>query len=116
MPPGQNVQMDVLNRLSAIDAGVEDAAKTILRKPFLFGNLACSQHQPAHQRAVVFFQCGYAQDVFARDQQDVLRGAWVDVTKRVKLVVAIDARGGYLASGDLAEQTVACHFFSFLSR
>src|SRR5690606_5762857 len=92
--------------LTAVVAGIDDAAIAIAGETLLFCNPAGSEQLLAHDRLILGLQVCHTGDVFFGNQQDVVRGAGIDVPKRIQMLIAVQAVRRNLSCHYPAEQAV----------
>jgi hypothetical protein len=98
----QQVQMEMVDGLTAFHAGVRHDAVT-LGEAFFAGDLRCDPEQMAEQVALAFAGLMDRANVFAGDDEDVDRRLRIDVGKGVDAIVLKDSGRRDFAPSDLAE-------------
>src|ERR1700677_2741712 len=97
------MQMKMVDRLSAVGAGIDDDAITIGQSLFV-SYLRRGPVQVAEQGALVLARIDHGRDVLARDDKDVDRGLGVDVGESVAQLILVDGRGGNFTLDDPAKK------------
>ena len=91
MPPAEQMQMQMLNRLSAVFANVDDHA--IPGSKFLFASEFGYSPQQVAKQCAVFGRCFCERDnVFARDYQQMHGSLRVNVREGDALFILVNAR------------------------
>lgn len=107
--PADQVQVQVIDSLAPVRAGVDDDAITVGVDFFLFGDLPGDLEEMPHQGLVFNAQIVERVEMFVRHDQNVRRGDGVNVAKSSRAIVAMDdCRFGF-AGDDFAENTSWIH-------
>ena len=94
--------MNVVHGLTTMLPGINDGA-IALHQSFGTSNLCRSPMQMANQRIVLFPGMGDGSYVFARNNEDVDRGLWIDVGECIALGILIDSFRWNASIDDLAK-------------
>src|SRR6185503_1148365 len=98
------VQVDVVDAVTRVLAGIEDEAESALRQALRPREFGGTSHQAAHQLVVARRQVEHARDVPLGNDEDVNGPLRVDVVEGEHGVVLIGDARGDAARHDLAEQ------------
>jgi len=101
----QQMQMQMMHRLTAIIAGVDDDSVSTVQL-VTAGDLCRGRHQMAYQCGVLGKRLGLRGDMLFGNDQDVGRCLRIDVRKPDGQFILINATCWYRAMDDLAEQAV----------
>src|ERR1700679_559962 len=88
LPAAHQVQMEMLDSLAAVFAGVHHNA-VALRETFLPGNFPRHAHQVPQQSAFVCARLSERSDVLARNDQDMYRRFGTDISECVRQLILI---------------------------
>lgn len=102
----EDVQVQVVDGLTAVGAGVGDDAEAA-GEAFLLGDLCGNEHEMAEECLVRFDRVRGGGDVFLRDDEHVRRGDGMQVAEGEGPVVLKDFGGGDGARDDAAEDAVS---------
>ena len=98
----QQMQMQVIYRLPAIDSCIHHDPKT-LRQLLLFRQLRCDQHQMPQKFPICLTDLVQRGDVLARNNQQMHRSLRMNVGKRNAGRILIDLRSRDFSNRDLAK-------------
>jgi len=105
MPSAKQMDVEVVDGLAAVGAGVNDQPVAISQVLLTRDFSCCRDQMPEH--GCILRRCvGKRGDVLLRDEQDMYRCLRVDVREGEDMVVLIDALGGDGAGDDFAEETI----------
>ena len=105
MSSAEQMQMQMVDGLSAIGAGIDDEPIAVLQL-FPSGNLrGCGDEMPQHGGVFGDGLFGGGQ-VLLRNDQQMVRSLWVEVGKGKDKIVLVDAFDGNGAGSDLAKDAV----------
>lgn len=108
MPTTQNMQVEMVDSLSALVAGVDDGAKSVGET--LFSSDFCSDEDEMPKKGLMGLQSVRLRgDVSLRDQENMRGSDGVEIAKGEAEVVLIDLRGGNLARDNATEDAVRFH-------
>jgi hypothetical protein len=94
--PTDEVDVQVVDHLTAVRAGVDDESITCLRYPELFGYFFCSQEEMAGDTFIGFFEVIDRSDVLIRDNEQMVRSDRMGIPKSGDHIIAIiDFTGGF---------------------
>jgi hypothetical protein len=105
LPSSQQMDVKMIDGLSAVRASVDNESKTVVEVLQLCNFLCCEKQFTEKFR----FGCGRVCDgseVSLGDDQDMHRRLWMDVWKREHGIVLIQARDRDRTVGDLAEEAI----------
>ena len=102
MPPAENMDVEMIYRLAAVDACVDHYA-IAFAQPLLPRNLRSRQQQAAQQFRVISTRIGRGLNVLPRNYKEVHRRLRVDIAERIAVLVAIHRLRRNLPFDDLAE-------------
>jgi hypothetical protein len=105
MPPTQQMQMQMIHRLPAIRARVDDDPVTAVQL-LPTRNLYSRSHQVAHQRSISRHRLRSRSDVLLRNDQQMLRSLRIDIGKGDAEFILIHTIRWNGAGDDLAEEAV----------
>ncbi len=91
--------MQVRHALTGVFAVVYDKAEAFMRfcKAEVTGNFAGDEQQVSQCMAVIVIGFTNPRDRFFRDNQDVLRGLWIDVPECYREIILVENIGRDLA-------------------
>src|SRR6185295_7156114 len=98
------VQVDMVDAVTRVLAGVEDEAESALRQPLGAREVGGTSHQAAHHLVVGRSQVEHARDVPLRYDEDVEGPLRVDIVESEDGVVLVSHAGRDAPRHDLAEQ------------
>lgn len=107
--PTQQVHMEVVNRLPAIMAGVDNQPVPGLVHFFLGGNLAGDGEEMAENWFILGFYRIHRFDMLIRYDDDVMWGGRVDIVEGCDQIVLVDRVTGAISGNDPAEDTFRVH-------
>jgi hypothetical protein len=99
---GEEVEMEVVDGLAAVAAGIDDDAVSVGEFQFA-GQIADHQVDVADEVGIVVGQIGQRRDLFFGDHQHVGWGLWRDVVERQAAIVFVEDVGRDLFVDDLLE-------------
>jgi len=105
MPPPKQVDVQVVDGLATIGAGVDNQA-VAFGKILGTGDLSGGGDQMAEHGGILGRGMGQRGEVLFGDDQNVHRCLRIDVRKREDVAILIEALDGDGARGDFAEQTI----------
>jgi hypothetical protein len=105
----------MVNRLATVIAGVDHGAIT-LHEAFGSGNLRSGPMEMTEQIAVFLAGVGNGGDVLSRDDKNMHRRLWVDVSKRVALIILVNSFGRNASVDDLAKEAAHGWLRVYISR
>lgn len=104
----KQMQMEVVHRLAPLGPGADDDP-IAFSEPLLMGDCGGCVQQPAQQSFVSWLSMGQGGQMLLGNDEDVNRGARIDVVEGEDLIVFPDLFRGYGPGDDLAED--AFHSF-----
>ena len=105
LPSSQQMQMQMIDSLSAVGAGVDHQAKTIVEMLQLSDFIRCEE-EFAQKLSLSRGRMSERSEVLLGDDQDMHRCLWVDVREREHMVVLVEACDRDHTAGDLAEEAI----------
>ncbi len=105
MPPAQQVQMQVMNGLAAVRAGIDDQSMSVAEL-MRAGKVRSYGHQMPQQRRMFFRNVGKRGEMLLRDDEQMRRCLRVNVGKGDALGIFVKELGGDNAGDDLAEEAI----------
>lgn len=109
MPAAEQMQMQMMHRLSAVVSGVDHYAITILEL-LAARKVSCGGHQMTKQRLVFRHRLRLGCDVLFGNNEKVGRSLRINVGKSDAKLVLVDTICRYISSDDLAEKTFGMKF------
>ncbi len=108
MPPAQQMQVQMVHRLAAVIAGVDDHAIAAIQLTAA-RNLSSRGEQMAQQRRMFGGSLRLRGDVLLGDDEQMRRGLGIDIRKADAEFVFVNAARRDLSFNDFAEQAVNRH-------
>jgi hypothetical protein len=108
MPPAQYVDVEMIDRLAAVRAGIDHHAVAV-SEALVAGNLSGRKQQVSEQPRMLFAGVRQRGNMFAGHQEKVHRRLRVDVAEGDAALVLEDEPGRNGALDDLAEQAAHRH-------
>jgi hypothetical protein len=105
LPSSQQMHVKVIDGLSAVGAGVDDEAKTVVEVLQLCNFICCEKEFTENSGFGSGGVCD-GSEVLLGDDQDMHRRLWMDVGKREHVIILVEARDRDHTVGDLAEEAV----------
>lgn len=99
LPSAKKVHMQVRHAFTGVFAVVYDKAEAFIRfcKAEVTGNFAGDEQQVSQCMAIIVIGFTNPRDRFFRDNQDVLRGLWIDVPECDREIILVENIGRDLA-------------------
>jgi len=107
--------MEVIDRLAAFFADVEQQAIALLTDALFFCNFARFENEPCQQMRILFTHFVYGRDVLVGDEQNMNRRSGVLIPKGGDVIILINNIGFRRASNDLAENTLLLRYCAYAS-